>query len=239
MTSTTPCKEMPAPPEDAQSGFAMVEAVAALLITSLLFVMLTVAASFVLSGSVRSLERINQAEILHGGLDAWQREVSQAANPTAQPFWQSEHATAVFEGRAKGMRFVAASRGLDRPLEIVGIEVQNDSLGRRSSVVGADFDGLDIASGQPWTFLLSGAWDYRFDYRGRSSDEAWRSDWIEQDVLPGFVRLTITDRATGDLVTSTIALLAVNAVGACSAGTCEGQDTDEELQAWSNADAVR
>ncbi len=224
---------------DQDDGFAMVEAVAALLITSLLFVMLTVAASFVLSGAVRSSERINQAEILHGGLDAWQREVSQAANPTALGSWPSGAASVVFEGRPDGMRFIAASRGLDRPLEVVGLGIRSSSLGRQSAVLRTSLENLELPSRQPWTPLLTGEWDYRFDYRGRAADEAWQGQWTEPDRLPGFVRLTITDRATGDPVTSTIAVVAVNAAGPCDAGMCESEGAGEDLQAWSDADVSR
>jgi hypothetical protein len=223
---------------DAEGGFAMVEAVAALLITSLLFVMLTVAASFVLSGSVRSLERINQAEMLHGGLDAWQREVAQAANPNAMALSLEAALEPVFEGRTDGIRFVAASRGLDRPLEVVAFEAREGSLRRRSAIL-SNASRLEVPSDQPETALLDGAFDYRFSYRGRSADEAWQDAWADPQVLPGFVRLSITDRVTGEAVTSAIAVVAVNAVGACQTDPCDGGGDGEELQAWSNADVSR
>lgn len=222
-------------PVYAQNGFAMVEAVAALLITSLLFVMLTVAASFVLAGSVRSVERINEAEILHGGLDAWQREVAQAANPTAMAL-ESDGAIHVFEGRSDGMRFVAASRGLDRPLEIVEFRAEGETLQRRADVLKTAFNELEISARAPNTAILAGNFNYRFDYRGRSANQTWQGEWLEQDVLPGFVRLSITDRTTRELVTATIAVVAVNSTGPCAGGVCEEEQSDEALQAWSSAD---
>lgn len=166
-----------------EEGFALVEAVAALLIVSLAFLMIATAAALLARSTERTSAAANASEVLIAGTSAWRREVLAAIDARALGTEENVH----FLGGPHSIRFVAAPGGIDGPTEIVTIVAEGGRLLRESGALGA---GAPI---RPATVLLDGPWSYRFEFAGADTPQ-WQPSWQNAERLPKAVRLAVSGR---------------------------------------------
>lgn len=205
---------------DREEGFALVEAIATLLIASLAFLMIATAAALLARSTERTSADANIGEVLIAGTSAWRREVLAAIDPKALGIEDEEDAS--FRGSARSIRFVAAPGGLDGASEMVAIGAEGGRLLRESQAFGAGAPARSAA------VLLEGPWSYRFEFAGGDEPE-WQPSWQDAEGLPKAVRLTISGRS------GQIALVAVRLLtdAACPPEdvTCAPEEEEEAVDA--------
>jgi hypothetical protein len=202
---------------DREAGFAMLEAVAVLLLSSLIFVALAVAGGFIARHSGATVERANEIELLISGLDAWRRDVSAAFLP---PFSPSVPAALAFRGTETSIGFLTASAGIEGTAEIVSIAAADSTLLRSAAPWRAFSPSARPPAAEP-ALLLSGPWRFRFAYVAPGGGE-WQGGWEEDGVLPALVRLTVTARRDGRIIAEIVAPLHADGRPDCLPPSCGG-----------------
>jgi general secretion pathway protein J len=170
---------------NSEDGYALLEAIATLLIASLAFLMIATAAAILAQSTERTAAETNIGEVLIAGTSAWRREVLAAIDPAALGVADEDGAS--FRGSAGAIRFVAAPGGLDGISETVAIRSQGGRLWRESGAFGASPGVRGPA------VLLEGPWTYRFEFAGGDEPE-WQPAWQDAESLPKAVRLTVSGR---------------------------------------------
>lgn len=198
-----------APAGNRQSGFALFEAVGALLIASLAFVMVATATGLVARSNERAKALANAHERLIAGTHAWQRDMLSTIDLGALGF--DGHAED-FVGTPTSIRFAAAPRGLAGIVETVSINADGERLVRRSRPLGR----LGERFPQESVVLMEGPWRYRFAYAGIAPGGGldWQASWIDLERAPVAVRLSVSTEE-GEVAIVTARLWPTSTNGAC------------------------
>jgi prepilin-type N-terminal cleavage/methylation domain-containing protein len=187
-----------------QAGFTLVEVLAALSLTVLIFVFLNLAMTAVGRGIEKSQVSLGNGAALSSAAEIFSADVARIAkirrksNEKAQGYLFGGEPTQMVYPVAEGETSGRAGLYLVR-LRVA--EVQNRAQLVRERVLLVP--GEPLASGDAWgdvVVLLSGDYDIDFAYRAqRSSERGWSKDWSGQKGMPEEISLTVTDRKTGRL----------------------------------------
>lgn len=189
--------------EAGQSGFTLVEVLAALALASLILVSLNLAMTVIRQGSEGARSRLSSNAALSTASQVFSDDVARIAkirlkgDDKAQGYW--------FDGTAGQMIYPLTEwAGVARPgLYLVRLRVAGDEraqlIRERSPLLpGETFDGE-----REWrdpVVLLEGDYGIAFAYRApRSGEVAWSADWTMPRAMPEQISLTVTDRSTGRL----------------------------------------
>lgn len=187
-----------------QSGFTLVEVLAALVLSSLVLLSLNMAMSAVGKGSDHTRRSLGEQSELGAAIDIFSRDVARIAK-IRRPARPGDFAGYVFDGRTDSIIYpLREQEGLTEPgLYLVRLSVQRKNgtqtlLRERAPLAAADTGALP-----QWgdaVALLTGPYDIAFAYRAqRSGARDWSASWQASETMPEQIRLTITNRETDRL----------------------------------------
>ena len=209
---------------DRESGFALVESIAVLVLSALVLLTLLIAADLVTRNSAAAAVRANEIETLATGLAAFRRDVEGARRVRVA----SLDGPLLFHGGPTSLGIVAAG-DLGPGSGDALIRVATESDGERTLLVRSSAPFLPQTSGfGDATFddpavLLAGPWSYRFSYAGATG--GWLSSWVEPKEMPRAIRLEVSGR-DGAVVPPIVVRLHIDAEAGCpesSDGLCDSE----------------
>jgi general secretion pathway protein J len=200
-----------------QAGFTLIETLAGLALTGLIFAALATITSQWLPGWKRSFARIQNAESVSIALDRISADLG--ASEFIRPDRNSK--SVLFDGRELSVILVRRSLGPNtRPgLEIVRIAETTDGGGfvlTRSQTRFTPGMTLEQISFADPVILLRTPYRVTFSYAGQGGE--WEPSWRGAEALPGAVLMTVRDAATER--TLGISRIAVVHVNASAESTC-------------------
>ena len=205
-----------------QSGFTLIETLAALALMGLLMSVLATITSQWLPNWNRGFDRIQRSESVSTALDRISADIG--ASEYMRPDRQTKNV--LFSGSESSMTFVRTSLGpnASRGLDVVRIAEAADRDGmvlarsRAAFVPGAD--------GEPNfadpVVLLRAPYRVSFSYADR--DRGWKDSWRDSQALPAAVLLTVRDAATGR--TLPISRIAVIHISGSAENVCTKAEGD-------------
>lgn len=193
------------PPSSPQSGFTLLEVLAALVLASLILVSLNMAMTAVGKGVDRTRKSLGEQSEIAAVVDIFGRDVARIAKlrrgEATAPF-----AGYIFEGGADEIIYpLREGEGLTGPgLYLVRLAVIDDNgqrqLVRERAPLAMGETEIGARRWQDRVVLLSGDVDIAFAYRAqRSGERSWSGSWQAAGAMPEQIRLTITDRGSGRL----------------------------------------
>ena len=204
-----------------QSGFTLIETLAAMALMGLLMSVLATITSQWLPNWNRGFDRIQRSESVSIALDRISADIG--ASEYMRPDRQAKNV--LFSGSESSITFARTSLGpnASRGLDVVRIAETADRDGmvlarsRAAFVPGAD--------GEPYfadpVVLLRAPYRVSFSYAG--SDRVWKHSWRDSQTLPAAVLLTVRDAATGrTLPISRIAVIHISAAAESVCAQAEG-----------------
>lgn len=210
-------------PDNRQSGFSLVEVLAALALASLILVGLNLAMTTIRQGSDGARGRLSSTAELTSAAQVFSDDVARIAKIRLRS--DSTEAGYWFEGSAGQMIYPLTEwAGVARPglylvrLRVAGDERRQLIRERAPLLPGEAFDGE-----REWrdpVVLLDGEYDVSFGYRApRSGWRTWSEGWNMPGPMPEQISLTVTDRKTGRMVMPLLVQpLAVDGELECAAG---------------------
>lgn len=232
---------------DGQGGFALIEAIAVMLLSGLVMLTLLIATDLVTRNARAATQRANAVEGLATGLAALRRDVAGASFTRGG---EGPEGLILFEGGPRTLSLARSGDGSGaRGPSLVRIEARYEQgrglLVRSEAPLGLMNTGFaGAAFGSP-VVLLTGPWTYRLSYGKASAGKmAWQENWANASALPEVVRLEILDGSSGQrILTPLLVPLRVDAEIRCTpggeAGGCGGgaEDPGEgELDAEADAE---
>ncbi len=182
------------------AGFALVEALSALVITSLVLLTLSISAGLLLRNWERAADDAASLETLSTGLEALRADLKLVT----QLQWPGVPGNGVlFHGDQESLTFTAA-RGVDGASDgysLVTVKVEDNR--RRTSLIRST---APLIPGQPISLetddsleLISGALEFRFAFReaGRRSAPEWYDRWPLGNGIPTAIRVSVVDASHG------------------------------------------
>lgn len=208
-----------------QAGFTLLEVLAALALASLILVSLNLAMRTIGLGVDRTRESLGQQQAIAAAVELFGRDVARIAK-IRRPGGE-EFEGYVFEGRPDEMVYVLREElGVAAPgLYAVRLSIRDGDGGRElvreRSPLALGSAGLTALEWRDPVVLLSGPYGMAFAYRApRSGIRDWNGSWQAPRTMPGQVRLTIADAATGELrVPGFVQSLAIDSEIDCTAGS--------------------
>lgn len=186
-----------------QSGFTLVEVLAALALASLILVSLNLAMTVIRQGSDGARSRLSDHAALSTAAQVFSDDVARIAkirlkgDDKAQGYW--------FAGSEGVMVYPLIEwAGVARPaLYLVRLRLAPGREGtlqlirERAPVLPGEAFDAERAWRDP-VVLLDGDYDIAFSYRApRSGERMWSGAWVMPRAMPEQVSLTVTDRKTG------------------------------------------
>jgi len=194
----------------AQSGFTLIETLAAMALIGLLISVLAAMTSQWLPNWNRGFDRIQRSEQVGIALDRISADI--AASEYIRP--DSQTKKVLFDGAEASITLARAALGPNaaRGLDLVRIGEAIDRKGMAFTRSRAAFTpGVEEAPHFVDPVVLLRA-PYRLSFSYAGSDRIWKPTWRDQDALPAAVLLTVRDAVTGrTLPLSRIAVLHVSA----------------------------
>jgi prepilin-type N-terminal cleavage/methylation domain-containing protein len=193
------------PPNARQSGFTLLEVLAALVLAGLILVSLNMAMAAVGKGVDRTRKSLGEQSEIAAAVDIFGRDVARIAklrrgtSPTVFDGY-------LFEGSSSAIVYpLREGEGLTAPgLYLIRLSVIEDKGQRLLVRERAPLDMGKAEIGMPsWrdrVVLLAGDYDIAFAYRApRSGVRDWSASWDATTAMPEQLRLTVTNRGTGRL----------------------------------------
>jgi general secretion pathway protein J len=180
--------------QSGQSGFTLLELMIGLALLGMLLVLLFGAlrlGALSWDAGERKLELASSQGIVSGFL----RKTLEQVFPLY--FKGSGVSVLAFEGEAGALKFagrVPARQGFGG-LYLISIEQQEDRLGLRWQMPGADIQDFSMLDQAESIVLLRGLKSIRVDYFGAPGDEAepsWQAAWHSDKKLPMLIRVVLT-----------------------------------------------
>lgn len=189
----------PAASSRSDAGFTLVEALVAILLTSVIMAALAAVTAEWMPGWERGIGRLQRIDTLAAGLDRLADDIAAAEIVSTQ----GAKAPPLFDGRELSLVFVRPTLNPNSTggLEIVRIVQTSDDRGPilvRSTIpftpdAAYAGEGDAIAFANP-VAMLRGPYSISFSYAG--VDRIWHDTWRQQVTLPRAVRIRLRDLAT-------------------------------------------
>jgi general secretion pathway protein J len=217
-----------------QSGFTLIETLAALALMGLLMSALVTMTSQWLPSWNRGLDQIQRSESVSIALDRISADIG--ASEYMRPNRQTKNV--LFDGSKSSMTLVRASLGPNagRGLEVVRIAEAADRDGTVLTRSHAAFmPGAEVEPNfaDP-VVLLRAPYQLTFSYADR--DRGWKDSWRDSQVLPAAVLLTVRDATTGRVLP--ISRIAVIHISASAEGVCAKAQGDCDAKAAAPANGA-
>lgn len=209
-----------------QSGFTLIEVLAALALASLILVSLNLAMTTIRQGSEGARQRLTSNAVLGTAAQVFSEDVARIAkirkngSDISQGYW--------FDGSAGQMVYPLTEwAGVARPaLYLVRLRVDGDKVKQlireRAPLKAGDTFDARREWGDP-VVLLEGDYDVTFGYRApRSGIRDWSDAWTTSRAMPEEISFTVTDRKTGRPVMP----LLVQPLGIDGEVECASEGTD-------------
>jgi general secretion pathway protein J len=204
-----------APRADRREGFTLVEALAALVVSAAIMVLLAELAGQSLRNWNRNAATITDTDMLTTGLGRFARDLAHTL-PITDP--KSRPEQLLFNGTADTLILPVVADPADGGIEMVAVTVvaglHERALERRR---GPLYSGI-AALGHAVT-LLRGAFDIRFAYLGYAGERV--AEWSGGQSLPRAVEITLADGQRG--LPAVILPIAVNLPADCIAASGAGK----------------
>jgi general secretion pathway protein J len=181
------------------AGFTLVEALVAVLLTSVIMAALAAVTAQWMPGWERGVGRLQRVDALAAGLDRLVGDIAAAEIVSTQ----GDKAPPLFDGRELSLVFVRPTLNPNSTggIEIVRLATTSDERGPvlvRSTIpftpdttYAGDADAITFANP---VAMLRGPFSISFSYAG--VDRIWRDTWRQQPILPRAVRVRVRDLAT-------------------------------------------
>lgn len=219
---------------ESQSGFTLIEVLAALSLASLILVSLSLATTSVRQGVEKVRESLSNQAAVSAAAGIFVRDVWRIAK--IRRGGEASLGRYVFEGSSRQVIYPLSEdrAGSHGGLHLVRLRAMDADGGMRLvrdriPFPAGEAPGADIA----WTdsvVLLEGSFDIAFAFRAqRTGDRSWSESWSATGAMPEQVRLTIADRATGRLrIPVLVQSLQIDAEVECVADPSECGDPQPE-----------
>jgi general secretion pathway protein J len=227
MTSAAPARTRNRPGE---SGFTLIEVLAALALASLILVSLNLAMNAITRGVSKTRDSLGTQSALAAAAGIFAQDVARIAKIRRG---ETDGQGYLFEGSARQMTYPLSEReGLTTGgLYLVRLRVTSDKgsaklVRERAPIPAGEEPDLSPTWGDA-VVLLEGPFDIAFAYRAqRSGARAWVDGWSGAEAMPEQVRLTISGAGTDRLrIPVLVQSLQVNAEVECVApGSCGEAD---------------
>jgi general secretion pathway protein J len=181
------------------AGFTLVEALVAVLLTSVIMTALAAVTAQWMPGWERGIGRLQRIDTLAAGLDRLAADIAAAEIVSTR----GDKVPPLFDGRELSLVFVRPTLNPNSTggLEIVRLAQTSDDRGpvlvRSTTPFMPDAayagDGDAIAFANP-VAMLRGPYSISFSYAG--VDRVWHDTWRQQPILPRAVRVRVRDLAT-------------------------------------------
>jgi general secretion pathway protein J len=200
---------MSAEPQNPQSGFTLIETLAAMALMGLLISVLVAITAQWLPNWNRGLDRIQRSETVSVALDRISADI--AASEFVRPNGQTK--TVQFDGSESAITLVRTALGPNAGggLDLVRIAESGDRSSAALTRTRAAFAPEAAAQNfvEPVVLLRT---PYRVSFSYAGADRVWRPSWRDAESLPSAVLLTVQDAVTGrTLPISRIAVIHVSA----------------------------
>jgi general secretion pathway protein J len=229
-----------------QSGFTLIETLAAMALMGLIVSVLATITSQWLPNWNRGFDRIQRSETVSTALDRISADIG--ASEFMAPNRQTKNV--LFNGSESSITFGRASLGpnASRGLDVVRFAEAADRDGmvltrsRAAFMPGAD---QEPKFADPVVLLRA---PYRVSFSYADNDRVWKDSWRDSQALPAAVLLTVRDAATGrTLPISRVAVIHISASveSVCvqaKEGGCEAKPAaplDDAVQKASSSEAGR
>jgi general secretion pathway protein J len=206
------------------AGFTLVEALVAVLLTSMIMAALAAVTAQWMPGWERGIGRLQRIDTLAAGLDRLTGDIAAAEIVSAK----GDKAPPLFDGRELSLVFVRPTLNPNSTggLEIVRLAQTSDERGpvlvrsTKPFAPGAgDTDAIAFANP---VAMLRGPYSISFSYAG--FDRIWHDTWRQQPILPRAVRVRLRDLATlTTLAISTTATIYAEVSPGCVLAATTGQ----------------
>jgi general secretion pathway protein J len=183
----------------ADAGFTLIEALVAVLLTSVIMTALAAVTAQWMPGWERGIRRLQRIDTLAAGFDRLVGDIAAAEIVSTQ----GDKAPPLFDGRELSVVFVRPTLNPNSTggLEIVRLAQTSDDRGPvlvRSTTPFAP-DAAHAGDADAITFanpvaMLRGPYSISFSYAG--VDRIWHDTWRRQPILPRTVRVRLRDLAT-------------------------------------------
>jgi len=208
-------------PNSAQSGFTLIETLAAMALMGLIVSVLLAITAQWLPNWNRGLDRIQRSESVSIALDRISADI--AASEFIRPNGQAK--TVLFDGSERTIMLTRTALGPNaaRGLDLVRIAESGDRSGvaliRTRAAFAPETAAADFV--EP-VVLLRAPYRVSFSYAG--ADRVWKPFWRDAETLPSAVLLTVQDAVTGR--TLPISRIAVIHVSAPADSVCSPADNN-------------
>ena len=210
------------------AGFTLVEALAALAVAAVILVATAALMRNVVLHFDRGTRGVDEAERVLLAVERLSGDFGSARFVARMS--ETGPAVAFMAERARGEKparvvFVGARSVASGPQgdEVVVLTVERDGdvtrLLRRRAGWGGPRAAFEDVAAQDAVVLLEGRFDINFAFARLMPDGAlgWSNEWLDEQLLPRFVRLILRDRATGaDLLGEADFIIRANAPASCA-----------------------
>jgi general secretion pathway protein J len=194
---------MRSPAGEGQSGFTLVEVLAALAVASLVLVSLNLASATIRRGVDQARESLGGQAALTAAIGIFRRDVAGIAKLRREA--EAGSVRYVFEGDARQMVYpVSELRGASAGgfylvrLRAIDSESGQQLIRDRAAVLPGE--AAETPAWSDAVVLLDGPFEIRLAYRAqRSGERQWEEIWSAAVAMPEQVRLSIADSTTGRL----------------------------------------
>lgn len=213
--------------EDGESGFTLLEIMVGLLISSMIMVSLSMAIQSINRGFDQATQSLERQGTIATALHVVAEDISRIERPVDDP----ENPTRfLFTGKPQETIYILAERPGNNPAGLYWVRLLvragNDGteLVRMRAPYSPSATDLAAVAWGDEVVLIRGNMVIEFAYRApRAKLRSWASGWEASNMLPGQVKIEITDLATGRLrVPAFVANLKINAEAACAMAETPG-----------------
>ena len=198
---------------DNQSGFALIESIAVLALSALVLLTMLIAADLVTRNSAAASRRANEIESLATGFNALRRDLAAAKHIVVG----GSEGIILFQGSSTSLGMAVEGGGDgssgDNLIWITTQEGDNGRLLVRSEAPLLP-QTADIASAEfkDPAVLISGPWTYTFSYaQAVGPSFTWTSSWSASKELPAAIRVEVTHREGGRVLSPLVVPVHVDA----------------------------
>jgi general secretion pathway protein J len=184
---------------DRNGGFALIESIAVLALSSLVLLTLVIATDIVARGSGAAARRANDLESLSTGFAALRRDIEGALHVRVGP---ADAQSLMFVGRPDAVGIVVPEEGGDDTTSdsMLWIEAEYEDerglLRRSSTRLLPETQGFTDAAFTDPALLLTGPWRYRFSFAdAKDGTLRWLNRWNSTSRMPVAIRLEVLSRA--------------------------------------------